>query len=503
VTSTFGPELDRSRLFAPGFGLKLCSRPRAGSPITLAIAGFGGPLAMAAERILFVDDDPVARRSFARAIRRHGFVVDLAGDGEQAWELASHFPYAVIATDLRMPGMSGMMLIEQLRELQSDPVCLLVTGAEQLDWYGGQSAVDIIKKPWSGDQLLEAVRQAVQSYHLSRSTQLGSEPPESAGVPSVLLVAVETELAEQLKRWLGPDYNVHVGRGAATVPEMFRREPGIACIVAAGAVDDADAVHALCSIAGPVPVVLLTRESSTMQPAHALRLGAEDCLPLASVTQATIARAVELAIERSRPRSGELPLCTERVNPDLLQERLRQALARARRHNASLALLRVGMDCFADVNQSLGFDAASEVLRKVGERLKGCVRESDWVFKLDGDEFALILEDLAASSNLEVPAWRVLNAFATPIVWAEHRLLLTASVGAASFPDHAEDAAGLHKLARTALEQAKKLGRNCCALPNGEPLVEGQDAQTPRSQRTGLERRAQPGGSAAPDTVST
>jgi CheY-like chemotaxis protein len=90
---------------------------------------------MASERILFVDDDPVSRRAFARAMRKSGFIVDLAQDGDEAWELATHFPYAVIATDLRMPGMDGMMLIDQLKELQPDPVCLLVTDCNQLDWY--------------------------------------------------------------------------------------------------------------------------------------------------------------------------------------------------------------------------------------------------------------------------------------------------------------------------------------------------------------------------------
>ena len=88
---------------------------------------------MASERILFVDDDPVSRRAFARAMRKSGFIVDLAQDGDEAWELATHFPYAVIATDLRMPGMDGMMLIDQMRELQPDTVCLLVTGCKQLE----------------------------------------------------------------------------------------------------------------------------------------------------------------------------------------------------------------------------------------------------------------------------------------------------------------------------------------------------------------------------------
>jgi DNA-binding NtrC family response regulator len=104
-------------------------------------------------------------------MRQRGFIVDVAKDGEEAWQLANHFPYAVVATDLRMPGMDGMMLIEQLRELQADPICILVTGVAQLDWYGDSpeaQGIKVIRKPWDGEDLGVALARAIEQYRGQR-----------------------------------------------------------------------------------------------------------------------------------------------------------------------------------------------------------------------------------------------------------------------------------------------------------------------------------------------
>jgi CheY-like chemotaxis protein len=163
---------------------------------------------MASERILFVDDDPVSRRAFARAMRKSGFIVDLAQNGDEAWELATHFPYAVIATDLRMPGMDGMMLIDQLKELQPDPVCLLVTGCKQLEWYNesADSGVDVIQKPWNGDQLAEALRQAVRDYRSKMTTLLPSERPDDDESREVAVVGMDSASRDVVARALGTGY---------------------------------------------------------------------------------------------------------------------------------------------------------------------------------------------------------------------------------------------------------------------------------------------------------
>src|SRR5688572_20614344 len=190
---------------------------------------------MPSERILFVDDDPVSRRSFARAMRQSGFIVDLAKDGDEAWELATHFPYAVIATDLRMPGMDGMMLIDQLRELQPDPVCLLVTGCKQLEWYreAGEASVDVIQKPWNGDQLADALRQALAEYRSKARLLADSERPVEDGTCEVVVVGADKATERSLSRALSDAYRLVPTADAGAAAELLKASRSVCCCLLA------------------------------------------------------------------------------------------------------------------------------------------------------------------------------------------------------------------------------------------------------------------------------
>jgi diguanylate cyclase (GGDEF)-like protein len=421
---------------------------------------------MASERILFVDDDPVSRRAFARAMRQSGFIVDLAKDGDEAWELATHFPYAVIATDLRMPGMDGMMLIDQLRELQPDPVCLLVTGCKQLEWYreAGDSSVDVIQKPWNGDQLAHALRQALKEYHSRSSSIMPSEQPADSGLREVVSVGLPTGSRGRVNQVLGGAYRAaHVGDVASAV-ELLRTRT-VACCILDEALAVGTELRQLGRASPRVPLIVLGAGDPEAGAVQAIRNGAQEWLAMQSI-ETSLARAIAVASERARMPAGPLPVCTELANPSLLFDRLRQATSRARRFSHQAAVLLVDIDRFGDINHSLGYDAGDELLGLVAERLRHSVRESDAVFRLRQDEFALVLEDLglveaaaARMGSLDVPAQRVLNSFATPFGCRGHEVVLTASIGGAVFPAHGQGHEELMQRAESALAQAKKYGR--------------------------------------------
>ncbi len=417
---------------------------------------------MASERILFVDDDPVARRAFARAMRKSGFIVDLAQDGEEAWELATHFPYAVIATDLRMPGMDGMVLIDQLKELQPDPVCLLVTGCKQLEWYSeaGDSNVDVIQKPWNGDQLAEALRQALRDYR-SRASSIGSsERPEEERGREVVVVSVEGPARDAIGRALGTSYKaVHVD-GVDAAAQLLQGSTNVCGCLLKDASGNAADIRRLGRANARVPIILLGTDKQPTAAIEAIRKGAQDWVPLAGLGSADLPRVIATARERSRAPGGPLPVCTELSNPSLLFDRFRQAISRARRFSRQAGVLLVNVDRFGDINSSLGYDAGDELLALVAERLRVSVRESDAVFRLRQDEFALVLEDVGEADTIHIPAQRVLNSFATPFGCSGHEIVLTASIGGAVFPTHGQSAQDLMRRAEAALEQAKREGRN-------------------------------------------
>jgi diguanylate cyclase (GGDEF)-like protein len=418
---------------------------------------------MPSERILFVDDDPVSRSSFARAMRRNGFIVDLAKDGDEAWELASHFPYAVIATDLRMPGMDGMMLIDQLRELQPDPVCLLVTASDQLDWYGlsgdDTSGVDVIRKPWNADQLAESLRLAIKEYR--RRMPFGSDRPAPEQNDRVALVALSPDARAQIVKLLEDKYELVDARDVAEAERLLAGEAGsIACCIGGDLLQDRVAIARLADQSRRVPLLVVGRDRGPEAAVEAIRQGAHDWLPLGRLREAGLERAVAVAVERFRGVTRDLPLCSDVTTPGLFRDRLRQAKSRARRFSRQAALLLVGLGGYDGMSSALGQAASHRVLAQIGERLRASVRESDSVIHLGRDVFALVLEDLGEGSVLEVPAQRVLNSFATPFRCDDHEIVVTASVGAVIYPVHAEELDELVRKGEAALARARTEGRN-------------------------------------------
>lgn len=414
-------------------------------------------------------------------MRQSGFIVDLAKDGDEAWELATHFPYAVIATDLRMPGMDGMMLIDQLRELQPDPVCLLVTGVKQLEWYreAEKTGVDVIQKPWNGDQLAAALRAALSEYR-SRASQLmppESERPAVSERREVLVVGLagsnKSRVAEALSGHCEARYAADLDAAAA----LLQERSNLSCCLLAEALADGSALRRFSRVNVAVPVIVLGEGDAESAGVRAIRNGAQDWLSLKGLDERSLSRAIALASERSRAPRGPLPVCSAQHNPQLLSDRFRQAISRGRRFSHQAALLLVDVDRFGDINASLGYDAGDELLSLVAERLRASVRESDAVFRLSQDEFALVLEDLGEGDSLDVPAQRVLNSFATPFRWRGNEVVLTASIGGAVFPAHGQQHTELMKRAESALALAKQQGRNryCTVSEQPSSVIGPQD----------------------------
>jgi diguanylate cyclase (GGDEF)-like protein len=139
---------------------------------------------------------------------------------------------------------------------------------------------------------------------------------------------------------------------------------------------------------------------------------------------------------------------------------LAEALARAKRAGSPLALLFLDLDLFKRVNDSLGHDAGDRLLRIAAQRIRKAVREADLIFRMGGDEFTVLLEDLRGPEEAGAVAQRVLDAIAEPVQLEHHELSVTASIGIALFPR--DDVVGerLVKSADTAMYRAKDFGRN-------------------------------------------
>lgn len=151
---------------------------------------------------------------------------------------------------------------------------------------------------------------------------------------------------------------------------------------------------------------------------------------------------------------------TDLPNRRLFLDRLDQGIKRAERNNTQLAIFFIDLDNFKISNDTYGHDFGDEVLREVGCRLLGVVRQSDTVARLGGDEFVLIAENVRDATEITAIARKILACFDTPIQALGRTLAASASVGIGVYPQDGKDMVELMKSADQAMYRAKAEGRN-------------------------------------------
>jgi diguanylate cyclase (GGDEF)-like protein/PAS domain S-box-containing protein len=169
--------------------------------------------------------------------------------------------------------------------------------------------------------------------------------------------------------------------------------------------------------------------------------------------------SVARAMARQITHSAEHDFLTGLPNRMLLNDRISQAIASARRHTRHVAALFLDLDGFKHINDSLGHPIGDKLLQSVANRLVACVRGADTVSRQGGDEFVVLLPDLQHAQDAAVMAGRILRDVAKPHLVDQHELHVTTSIGVSVFPDDGSDAETLIKNADTAMYQAKENGR--------------------------------------------
>ncbi len=147
-------------------------------------------------------------------------------------------------------------------------------------------------------------------------------------------------------------------------------------------------------------------------------------------------------------------------NRTLFQDRLTQALLRAKRSKKSMALMYLDIDRFKSINDRLGHAAGDELLRAVAQRLSRAIRASDTAARLGGDEFAILIEGLEGRGAVEEVVGKLSQTFTAPFQLDGNNINVTSSIGIAIYPECGEDAQSLVNNADTAMYYAKGQGRN-------------------------------------------
>src|ERR1700687_466394 len=171
-------------------------------------------------------------------------------------------------------------------------------------------------------------------------------------------------------------------------------------------------------------------------------------------------------------------LVTNLPNRMLLNDRISQSIALARRQNRPLAVLFLDLDRFKYINDSLGHAIGDELLQCVSKRLLASVRGSDTVSRLGGDEFVILLSEITHPEDAATSAKKLLLSLSAPCSIGGQDLHIDGSIGISIYPEDGEDAETLIKNADTAMYHAKENGRNNFQFFKAEMNVRAVERQS-------------------------
>lgn len=267
---------------------------------------------------------------------------------------------------------------------------------------------------------------------------------------------------------------IGAGRGGAAMLELFSEDPSIQI---AGIVDSNSAAPAM-SIAAKLGVSQFSDVATairTCSPCLAFNLTGDDSISVFAEKQLGAenviggfqARFLWTLLTRLQQTNEQVThtahhdALTGLPNRILFYDRLNQAIVSAKRDKKLVAVLFLDLDGFKNINDTLGHDIGDALLMDVANRIKACVRESDTVARMGGDEFTVILCDVGTENGKDLVAQKILSAITQPFLLNGKSCSVSVSIGIAVYPKSGESPEELVKVADTAMYLAKDGGKNC------------------------------------------
>ena len=429
---------------------------------------------------LIVDDDPTMRLLIRQTLERVGFVCDEAADGAQALQRFATAQPDIVLLDVMMPHLDGYETCLRIRAMPGGatvPVVML-TGLdddESVDRAYQVGATDFISKPITWGVLGYRVRYLLRASHALRDVAKHQASLETAQ-RIAHLGSWEWNLQRNEVYWSPETFRILGLAPNAVTPSVDR------FLAQVHPDDRAAAEQAISDLVRTGEfsgrLVRVVRPDGSVRHVQLQGLGAFDARGAINQLAGTIQDVTELKEAEQRIRHlAYYDRATGLPNRQFFTERLAQALALAKRHHGQLGVLALDLDQFKRINDTLGHTTGSELLAAVARRLADAVRDadtlgrpdgespvpveaSDVIARLEGDEFCLLITDLAQYHDAAKVARRLLQELRKPFRVGQREMVITASIGLALYPLDGEDADSLLKNAGAAMHFAKEQGRD-------------------------------------------
>ncbi|MDK9717290.1 MAG: EAL domain-containing protein [Trichlorobacter sp.] len=419
--------------------------------------------------ILVVEDNIPFGELVAGTLREEGYQCYTASSGAAALAWLATHPASLVLLDYTLPDMTGEAFIAAMNAQGSQVPFVVVTGrddsnlAVQMIKHGASDFVVkdtalldrlpvVVSRTLQEAQVKQRLQQAEQALSQSelrlsraqRIARIGSwewslQTNELYFSPELFSILGYTKATPQVSpEWLYQQVN------PADIPVVRK---ALAVTIESGRCLDLTFRIATCS---GDEIVVASQAELELDTAGRPELLVGTLLDVTDRTKA----------EQEIHHLANYDALTGLPNRNLMHDRLQQAIVQSVRMQGSVGVLLLDLDRFKGVNESLGHKAGDQLLRTVAERLRVCVRESDTLARVGGDEFVVVLSIVADEDGVSSAASKILAIISEPFVIEEQELYLTASIGVAVYPTDGADVHTLLKHADLAMYQAKDMDRN-------------------------------------------
>jgi diguanylate cyclase (GGDEF)-like protein/PAS domain S-box-containing protein len=420
-----------------------------------------------ARTILIVDDVPANLAVAVNYLEANQFQVMVAQDGEEGIKRARLVHPDLILLDVMMPGISGFETCRRLKADESTcdiPVIFMTALADTSDKIAGfaAGAVDYIGKPFQIEELLVRIKTHLALRSAQQQVETQNTQLRSSGIryrrlfetakDGILLLDSEsgrvTDVNASVVQMLGYGRDHFLNRKLCDVLP-FTVIPACRIGLAALQTSQAVAFDHWSLEAQDKSLVDVEFVGSTYQVEGSK-------IAQCNLRNITGRKHAEARIHHMAMHDA----LTGLPNRVLLQDRLTQGIALARRNRESLAVLMLDLDKFKHVNDSLGHHIGDRLLEEVAGRIKACLRESDIVARLGGDEFVIALPSVSCDQDIEDVVHKLLPSIINPFRIEDHEIQISGSIGIGQYPANGDNPGDLLRAADVAMYAAKSKGRS-------------------------------------------
>ncbi|MFZ5555256.1 MAG: EAL domain-containing protein [Pseudomonadota bacterium] len=437
-------------------------------------------------RVLVVDDDPMVCSAVTDLIGSHDRYIFACGTGREAMRLLSAEAVDLLLLDLSLPDTTGLEIMRWMQRARCTPIVIVVSGDDSIDSAIRAlklGAYEYIRKPFEPAALTRSVENALASKNLEA---------ENARMRALL------EHSERLHRYLvdnSPDliFALDANGRFRFVNDRFATVVGytkaeIAGLHYASVLHEKNPAHLHWLFgerrtggrASKDIEFTLRRKTADADSEDSEKLvtvaasaigiyreGVED-EPLQQRFVGTYVVGRDITARKRAEKIIEFhayhDALTGLPNRTLFRDRLSQAIAFGRRHQRNLAVLFIDMDRFKLVNDTFGHLTGDQLLQQAASRIRKCLRATDTLCRIGGDEFIALVSELEGREDAERVATKVLEELNTPFALGQRTFTTGASIGVAVFPEDGIAEEELIRNADAAMYQAKRRGKNRTAF---------------------------------------